>query len=64
LDEDASGNSIVDPSDDQLKKILDVLGPQDERDLAFITEENALTYHHQVARHSKAKCFVKIFPDT
>jgi mitogen-activated protein kinase 1/3 len=30
---------------DQLKKILDVIGFQDENDLSFVTDDSALDYH-------------------
>ena len=33
---------------DQLKKILDVLGYQDEQDLSFVTDDSALDYHRSL----------------
>tara|TARA_B110001450_G_C17481785_1_gene424539 strand:- start:410 stop:568 length:159 start_codon:yes stop_codon:yes gene_type:complete len=30
---------------DQLKKILDVIGYQDEQDLSFVTDDSAMDYH-------------------
>jgi mitogen-activated protein kinase 1/3 len=34
---------------DQLKKILDVLGHQDEQDLSFVTDDSAIDYHKSLS---------------
>jgi len=39
---------------DQLKKILDVIGFQDENDLSFVTDDSALDYHKSLTT-SKVK---------
>ena len=37
---------------DQLKKILDVIGFQDEQDLSFVTDDSALDYHKSLCTSS------------
>ena len=36
-------------SSDQLKKILQILGPQMPQDLAFITDDSAVEYHKSIS---------------
>ena len=37
---------------DQLKKILDVIGFQDEQDLSFVTDDSAVDYHKSLCTSS------------
>ena len=47
-----------------MKRIFDVLGHQDERDLSFLTEDSAVTYAQSLVKRDKKSAFKERFPKT
>lgn len=49
---------------DQLKKILDVLGYQDKDSLSFLNDESAIKYHDTLVSADRPNILRKLFPYT
>ena len=49
---------------DQLMKILGVLGRQDEESLSFLTDNAAISYHDSLVSKDKPNVLRKLFPNT
>ena len=50
MTESKNKNENIVSNNDQLIKILEVLGHQDNYDLSFVTEDSALNYHKSLVK--------------
>lgn len=64
MSKNSDKNVNIVSQNDQLKKILDQLGFQDEYDLSFLTDDSAIDYHKSLCTKNARGSFKHTFPKT